>query len=270
MSYTSQPWTLNSKEPKTLKAKREEMQMKEISKKVEENLPVAVARVVKFLNENKEQTYTNSQIAAATGVKSVSGIMDKLEEIGVVKVVKIRKSLTSGISQVYQSYMGSLNKVEKERAAEGAIAQIFGVFRKIHGTYTKEELSEITGISKNKVSTALSTLLVTENIKVIGIKENALVYQNIRGNKKAVNISTEPDSNYMTLGNYIKMNNIRSDSKEIKALVAKEKGHSRLFYSGKGIVKEYEITYLQKVIGLGKKKNKKGLVEKIKIFSRAL
>ena len=69
----------------------------------------------------------------------------------------------------------------------------------------KKELSEITGISKNKVGVALSILLVTENIKVVGIEEKVLVYQNnIKGNKRAVEISTEPDSNYITLGNYVK------------------------------------------------------------------
>lgn len=270
MSYNSKPWTSEVVEPKALKVKREEIQLKEISKKVEENLPVSVARIVKFLNKNKEQTFTNGQIAKEVGLSgsAVSGVMDKLEEIGSVKVVKIRKGLTSGISQVYQSYMGSLNKVEKERTAEGAIAQIFEVFRRIHKTYTKKELSEITGISKNKVGVALSILLVTENIKVVGIEENVLVYQNIKGNKRAVEISTEPDSNYITLGNYVKMNNIKGDSKEIKGLVAKEKGHSRLFYSDKGIVKEYEISYLQKVLGLGEKKveKKKGLLERIKVW----
>ena len=271
MAYSSKPWTSEVQEPKTLKTKREEMQLKEVQSKAEENLPVSAARIVTFLNKNKEQTFTNAQIANAVGLSgsAVSGVMDKLEEIGSVKVVKIRKGLTSGISQVYQSYMGSLNKVEKERTAEGAIAQIFEVFRRIHKTYTKKELSEITEIPKSKVGVALSILLVTENIKVVGIEENVLVYQNIRGNKRAVEISTEPDSNYITLGNYVKMNNIKGDSKEIKAKVAEEKGHSRLFYSDKGIVKEYEVSYLQKVIGLGEEKKtekKKGLLERIKVW----
>ena len=270
MAYTSQPWTMQE-EPKAIKAKRKEVQLKEIAKKNVESMPVAVSRIVKFLNKNKEQTFTNAQIASAVGLSgsAVSGVMDKLEEIGSVKVVKIRKGLTSGISQVYQSYMGSLNKVEKERTAEGAIAQIFEVFRKIHKTYTKKELSEITNISKSKISTALSILLVTENIKVVGIEENVLVYQNIRGNKRAVEISTEADPNYITLGNYVKMNNIKGDSKEIKAKATEEKGHSRLFYSDKGIVKEYEVSYLQKVIGLGEEKKtekKKGLLERIKVW----
>ena len=272
MSYNSKPWTSEVVEPKALKVKREEIQLKEISKKVEENLPVSVARIVKFLNKNKEQTFTNVQIAKEVGLSgsAVSGIMDKLEEIGSVKVVKIRKGLTSGISQVYQSAIGNLNKVEKERMAEGAIAQVLTIFKKsINKTYTKKDLSEATGISKSKVGVALSILLVTENIKVIGIEEGALVYQNIKGNKRAAEVCTEADSSYVTLGSYIKMNNIKGDSKEIKAKVAEEKGHSRLFYSDKGIVKEYEISYLQKVIGLGgekKAEKKKGLLERIKVW----
>jgi predicted transcriptional regulator len=267
MSYKTIPWT-TTEEPTSVKVKKQEIQLKELKKKSEESLPISVARVVKFLNKNKEQTFTNVQIASAVGLSgsAVSGVMDKLEEIGSVKVVKIRKGLTSGISQVYQSAIGNLNKVEKERMAEGAIAQVLAIFKKsINKTYTKKELSVVTGISKNKVGVALSILLVTENIKVVGIEENVLVYQNIKGNKRAVEISTEPDSNYITLGNYVKMNNIKGDSKEIKALAAKEKGHSRLFYSDKGIVKEYEISYLQKVLGLGEKKveKKKGLLERM-------
>lgn len=271
MSYKTIPWT-TTEEPTSVRVKKQEVQLKELKKKSEESLPISVARVVKFLNKNKEQTFTNVQIAKEVGLSgsAVSGVMDKLEEIGSVKVVKIRKGLTSGISQVYQSYMGSLNKVEKERTAEGAIAQIFEVFRRIHKTYTKKELSEITGISRNKVGVALSILLVTENIKVVGIEENVLVYQNIRGNKRAVEISTEADSRYITLGNYIKINNIKGDLKELKAKVTEGKGHSRLFYSDKGIVKEYEVSYLQKVIELGEEKKtekKKGLLERIKVWS---
>ena len=271
MAYTSQPWTMQE-EPKAIKAKRKEVQLKEIAKKNVESMPVAVSRIVKFLNKNKEQTFTNVQIADAVGLSgsAVSGVMDKLEEIGSVKVVKIRKGLTSGISQVYQSSIGNVGKVEKERMAEGAIAQVLSVFKKsTNKTYTKKDLSETTGIPKSKVGAALSILLVTENIKVVGIEENVLVYQNIKGNKRAVEICTEADSNYITLGNYIKMNNIKGDSKEIKAKVAEEKGHSRLFYSDKGIVKEYEVSYLQKVIGLGEEKKtekKKGLLERIKVW----
>lgn len=273
MSYNDIPWTGTTlEEPKSIKEKRQEMQLKKLSKRVEENTPIAVAKIIKFLDKNKNQTYTNAQIAKEAGLSgsAVSGIMDKLEEIGSVKVVKIRKGLTSGISQVYQSSVGNLNKVEKERMAEGAIVHVLAVFKKsVNKTYTKKELSKITGISKDKVGVALSILLVTENIKVIGIEEGALVYQNIKGNKRAAEVCTEADSSYVTLGSYIKMNNIKGDSKEIKAKVAEEKGHSRLFYSDKGIVKEYEISYLQKVIGLGEEKKaekKKGLLERIKVW----
>lgn len=268
MGYNDIPWT-TVEEPKGIKEKRKEIQLKELSKRVEASTPIAVARIVKFLNKNKNQTYTNAQIAKEAGLSGsiVSGVMDKLEEIGSVKVVKIRKGVASGISQVYQSAIGNLNKVEKERMAEGAIACILDIFKKsLNKVYTKNELSKITGISKNKVGVALSILLVTENIKLVGIKEGAPLYQSIKGNKGAVEISTEPDPNYITLGNYVKIANIKGNSEEIKALAAKEKDHSRLFYSDKGMVKEYEISYLQKVIGLGKKETEKekGLFEMIK------
>lgn len=271
MAYNSKPWT-EMEEPKILKTKREEIQQKEIQSKVEENLPVSAARIVTFLNKNKSRCFTNKQIAAEVGISAsmTSGIMDKLEEIGCVKVAKIRKGLTSGISQVYQSYDGNSAKVEKEREAEGYIAKVLSAFNNsVNKTHSKKEIAKELGISKDKVGQALSILLVTEKIKVVGIEEGALVYQNIRGNKPAIEIATKPDSSYITLGNYIKMNGIKGDTAEIKEKIASEKGHSRLFYSDKGIVKEYEVSYLQKVIGLGEEKKtekKKGLLERIKVW----
>ena len=273
MAYTSQPWTMQE-EPKAIKAKRKEVQLKEIAKKNVESMPVAVSRIVKFLNKNKEQTFTNAQIASAVGVSesTVSGITEKLEEIGTIKNAPNRRDASNHRSTLtYQSSKGYLGKSNMERVGyEGVIAQVLSVFKKsTNKTYTKKELSEITEIPKSKVGVALSILLVTENIKVVGIEEGVLVYQNIKGNKRAVEICTEADSSYITLGSYIKMNNIKGDSKEIKAKVAEEKGHSRLFYSDKGIVKEYEVSYLQKVIGFGEEKKvekEKGLLERIKIW----
>ena len=268
--YRSRPWASKPQEPTALKKKREEIQAKELASKNEENLPVSAARIVTFLNKNKNRCFTNKQIATEVGISGsiASGIMDKLEEIGCVKVAKIRKGVASGISQVYQSSDGNSTKVEKEREAEGYIAQILSIFEKnVNKVYSSKEISNELGISKNKIGQAISILLVTNKIKVVGLEDKVLIYQNIKGNRAAVEISTEPNSFYITLGNYIKMNKIKGDSKEIKAKVAKEKGHSRLFYSDKGIVKEYEISYLQKVIGYGEeKKEKKGLLERIKIW----
>ena len=268
--YNSKPWTSEPQEPKTLKKKREEIQAKEVASKNEENLPVSAARIVTFLNKNKDKCFTNKQIAAEIGISgsTASGIMDKLEEIGCVKVAKIRKGLASGISQVYQSYDGSSTKVEKEREAEGYIAKVLAVFMKnINKVYSSKNVANELGISKNNVGQAISILLVTNKVKVVGLEDGALIYQSIKGRKAAIEISIEPDSSYITLRNYIKMNKIKSNSKEIKAKVAEEKGHSRLFYSDKGVVKEYEISYLQKVIGYGEeKKKKKGLLERIKVW----
>ena len=269
MAYSSKPWT-ETEEPKILKKKREEIQQKEIQNKIEENLPVSAARIVTFLNKNKDRCFTNKQIAAEVGISGsvASGIMDKLEEIGCVKVAKIRKGLTSGISQVYQSYDGSSTKVEKEREVEGYIAKVLSVFNNsVNKTHSKKGIAKELGISKDKVGQALSILLVTKKIKVVGIEEGAPVYQNIKGNKSAVEIATKPDNSYITLGNYIRMNGIKGDTTEIKEKIASEKGHSRLFYSDKGIIKEYEVSYLQKVINCNKtKKEKKGLLERIKVW----
>lgn len=256
MTYTSQPWTLEPQEPKALKTRREELQLKEINRRVEAAAPISVAKIVNFLNKNKNQTFTNAQIALATGLSSstVSGVMDKLEEIGSVKVVKIRKGISSGISQVYQIATGSLNKVEKERMAEGPIVTILSVFNKsVNKTYTNKELAEVTEIPISKISNALSILLVTKNIKIVGSKDNKFIYQHVCGNKQVVEVSTEPNSNYITLSSYLKMRGIKSSEKfELN-------GHSRLFHSDQGIIEEYEVAYLQKVI-----KDKKGIFDKIK------
>ena len=58
MPYTDLPWTLTAQEPKIIKVKREEMQSKKAQSNVEESLPVSVARIVKFLNKNKNQKRT--------------------------------------------------------------------------------------------------------------------------------------------------------------------------------------------------------------------
>ena len=272
MAYSSKPWTSEVQEPKTLKTKREEIQQKEIQSKVEENLPVSAARIVAFLNKNKDRRFTNKQIASEVGISSsvASGIMDKLEEIGCVKVVKVRKHTAAGISQVYQSAEGTSKETVKEREAEGYIAKVLSVFKNsVNKTYSKKEIAKELGISKDKVGQALSILLVTEKVKVVGIDEDSLSYQNIKGKKPAVEIATEPSKVYMTLSNYLKMNGIKGDIKEFKTKVSTEKGHSRLFYSDRGILKEYEISYLQKVIGLEKTiGEKKGLLERMMAWGR--
>lgn len=267
MSYNDIPWPL-LKEPKAIKEKRKEMQLKELSKRVEEGTPITVARIIAFLNKNKNQTYTNAQIAHEVGVKSVAGIMDKLEEIGVVKVVKIRKGVASGISQVYQSGVGTLEKVKKERMAESLMSKVLTLFNKnINKVYSKDEIAKELSTTKDRLSGVLSILVVTDNIKLVDAEGETFLYQSIKGNQKAIDISEEPNNAYITLENYIKMSNVRGNVKEFKNIVAEERDHARVFYSNRGPVKEYEITYLQKVIGLGEEKNKKkSIFEKIKVL----
>ena len=266
MSRTTIPWTLEDKEPKVLKEKREEMQLKEIQNKVDSNSPVSVAKIVAFLNENKNKCFTNKQISAEVGISgsTVAGIMDKLEEIGCVKIAKIRKNISSGISQVYQSNNGSSTRVEKEREVEGYITKVFKVFSEnINKTYSKKDVASELGISADKVGQAFSVLLVTHNIKVVGEDNGSLLYQHIKGSSPLIEVSDKPSSSYITLNKYVKMNNIKDGLKNFKA----DNKHSRLFYSNKGIVTEYEISYLQKVLGNSKTHaKKKSLLEKIKIW----
>ena len=58
MTYSSKPWTVEVQDPKTLRAKKRAIQIKEIQSRMEENVPVSVMRVVKFLDNNKNQTYS--------------------------------------------------------------------------------------------------------------------------------------------------------------------------------------------------------------------
>ena len=269
MTRQELPWTI-TEEPKLIKRKRTEMQLKEVQSKTEESLPVSTARIVKFLNENKNNSYTNRQIATEVGLSgsTVSGVMDKLEEIGCVKVVKLRKSATSGISQVYQSIEGGSTTVEKEREVEGYISKVLSIFnRNLNKTYSKNEIAANLGISKDKVGQALSILLITEKVKIVELDEGDLIYQSMKGKGAGIPVTKESNKNYMTLGNYIKTSGIKGDFKELKEKIASERGRSRLFYSDKGIVKEYEVSYLQKILGFGKiKETKKGLLERIKVW----
>lgn len=267
MTYTSKPWTLNSKEPKSLKEKREKIRLNRMCKSTKENLPVSIARVTKFLDENKDKTFTNAQIATETGLSSssVSQIMDKLEEINSVNIVKIRKGLNSGLSQVYQSAIGSTRKIEKERARKGVVAQVLKIFEdNINSTYTKADISKILKIAKSKMGSSLSILLITKKIKVVGSENNNFMYQNIKGDKPPRMVSVEPDVSYASLNNYLKINNYACSKKD-KEKISKDIKHSRLFYSSRGIIEEYEVSYLQKVISPKKKRNNK-LLEKIKIW----
>ena len=257
MTISEQPWVLEEKAQKT-KNTREKMQMKELLAKNVKNVPVSTARIIKFLDQNKDRTFTNAEVAkeVTLSISATSGILDKLEEIGVVKVTKIRKSISSGISQVYQSSLGNLGKVEKERVAEGVISKALKVFNKnVNKTYKNKDIAELIETSKNKVSTALSILLITGKIKVVGSSNRTFIYQNIEGNKEALKVTTEPSSNYMTLNDYLTLNNIKGNIQEFKSRI--NNGHLRLFYSNKGPIEEYEISYLQKVIKSSDKKEGK-------------
>lgn len=262
MTYSSKPWTVEVQDPKTLRAKKRAIQIKEIQSRMEENVPVSVMRVVKFLDKNKNQTYTNRQIAKGVGISGslTSSIMDKLEEIGYAKIVKIRKNL-SGISQVYQSSLGASTQITKEREVEGDVVKVLSMFKShVNKTYTKKELMSKLDLSGSKVGQALQVLLATGEIKAIGIKDNSFVYQSSEGNKVALDISSEPNEKYITLGHFLKIKGITDIPEGFKEKLSKGEKHSRLFYSNKGVVREYKISYLQK--SFEQIFSKKGLIEK--------
>lgn len=273
MAYTSKPWTLEAQEPKLLKMKKEEIRMRELKDKVKENIPVSAVRIVKFLNKNKDKKFTNKQIAMETGLSesTVSGITEKLEEIGILKNPKSYRSILNHRPTItYQSAKGYRGESTIEREYEGCIAKVLTMFEKnVNKVYSTLQITEELKEVKNKVAQAISILLATDKIKLIDKKE-APIYQHIKGNKVGIPIAKEADKNYITLKSYLKMNGIKDCPKEIKEKIAKEKGHSRIFGSNNGLVKEYEISYLQKVVGVNagnkEKKEKKGLLERIRVW----
>lgn len=267
--YSNQPWTLSSEILKPKKKTKKKADSKETS------LPVSVSRVVKFLNENKNKSFTNGEIAVGTGLSSssVSGITDRLENIGAIRQGRNRKALDKTTVQTYQSALSGTGYSKERVGGQEVIVQVQEAFDKNKNqVYTRKEIQNLIKSTSEKVSKVIPILLITEKIKLVGFdkKKKVLQYQSIRGNKKAVKVYIESDENYINLKTYIEINNIKNDSKKIKALVAKEKGHSRLFYSNKGIVKEYEVSYLQKILGLGEKKVKggKGLLERLTAWVR--
>ena len=283
--YKSMPWTLSEKPVKNSKAKSNATNLffKEIKKeeeiaetksslkiKKDENLPISVSRIVKFLNKNKDKSFTNSQIAKETGISVglISGITDKLEGIGIIQP-GLRKAVGKNTVQTYQSALANSGKIPKERVGGKEVIEIVQeIFNKNRNkVHTKNEIANELEETKDKVGQAISILLITENIKVIGIKDGVLSYQHIRGNKRAVEISTEVDENYMTLKNFLEEYKIKGDKTEIEKIkeqVKKSRGHSRLFYSTKGIIKEYEVDYLKRVVS----GEEYGILEKLKKFGR--
>jgi Mn-dependent DtxR family transcriptional regulator len=275
MAYTSVPWTA-IEEPEVIKTKRDEIQVKEVSKKVEENLPISVARVIKFLNENKNRYFTNGQIAKELKLSegTVANITNKLDEIGVIAmpyVLQKKNILSNRVSnsQVYQSLQGNVEtrKLREEKGVATLVAEIFE--KNINKTYSSLSIAKELGVKRSSVSQAISFLYAINKIKLVDREEKGgLIYQNIKGDKREIVTFLEPDERYVTLESYLKTINVKLTDKIRLSVKEHETGHIRLFRSSKSLIKEYEIKYLQKVIGLGEKKaeKKKGLLERIKVW----
>ena len=152
--YKSMPWTLSEKPVKNSKTKNNATNLffKEIKKgeeeiaensnslkiKKDENLPISVSRIVKFLNKNKDKSFTNAQIAKETGISVglISGITDKLEGIGIIQP-GLRKAVGKNTVQTYQSALANSGKIPKER---------------IGGKEVIELVQEIFNKNRNKMS----------------------------------------------------------------------------------------------------------------------
>ena len=265
---TEKFWTLNQE----ALGKTKESSKKKVKKTEKENIPVSVSRVVKFLNENKGRSFTNWEIAQETGLSSssVSGITDRLENIGAICQGRNRKALDKTTIQTYQSALTGTGYSKERVGGQEVIVQVREAFDKNKNkVYTRKEIQDLIKSTSEKVGKAIQILLVVRMIKLVGFdkKKKVLQYQSIKGNKRAVDVSEELDENYSTLTAFLTKNKItgsREKLAKIKEQVEKGSGHARLFYLNTGITKMYEIEYLKRVIS----GEECGIIEKLRKLGR--
>ena len=257
MGYTATPWTLNEKELEVRKTP--------YIKNREADLAVSTARVRRFLEDNKEKVFSNNEIAENLGISlgTVSNITNRLESIADIKIVKVRQ-LRSALSQVFQHVDGPLPAVTKERGKRDPIVNVLDRFRQNpNAIFTKDDLSNLLGISDGKLRLSLQILLINSTIKLVGSEFGKAQYQYKTGDKKGIEIYTTPDENYSTVSKYVKENNLKIDSKSITKELSSSK--ERLFYSVNGLSLEYHKDDISKaVLKLGnKKEGRKGFLSSL-------
>ena len=255
--YKTEPWTLSEKETKKVSSP--------YIKNREADLAVSTARVRKFLEDNKNKSFSNNEIAESLGISlgTVSNITNRLESIADIKIVKVRQ-LKSALSQVFQHIDGPLPSVTKERGKRDAIVNVLDRFRQNpNEVFTKDDLVKVVNNTESKIRLSLQILLLNGTIKLVGSEFGKAQYQYKTGNKKGVTIWTNPDESYCTISKYLKDNNIKIDS----SAVSKELDSSkvRLFYSSNGLSQEYHKDDISKVVlKLGNKKEcRKGFLSSL-------
>ena len=255
--YKTEPWTLNEKDLEVKKTP--------YIRNREADLAISTARVRRFLEDNKDKVFSNNEIAENLGISlgTVSSITNRLESIADIKIVKVRQ-LRSALSQVFQHTEGPLPAVTKERGRRDAILNVLDRFRhNPDAVFTKDDLIKVVNNTEGKIRLSLQILLLNGTIKLVGSESGKAQYQYKTGNRKGIEIYVNRDENYSTVKNYIKEKGVKSSI--FKNL---DNSKSRLYYSSVGLVKEFPISYLDKVVE--KDQHKQGNVSILeKIFKQS-
>lgn len=238
--YRQKPWTLEDKKQRVRKSP--------YIKNRQADLAISTAKVLRLFRENKEKTYSNNEIASILGISlgTVSGITNRLEAIKNIKIVKVRQ-LKSALSQVFQHSAGSSFAVTKERGKEDTIVSVFSLFvSNKNKVFTKDEIMHNLTNSEGQIRLALQILLLNGEIKLVGETDKRCAqYQHKDGNKKGFQIFDTEDENYITLPEYLELNNLK-EHKNFFEQNAKTRKYRR-FYTSKGILKQYLKEDLDKI-----------------------
>lgn len=249
--YKTEPWTLNEKETKKVSSP--------YIKNREADLAVSTARVRKFLEDNKNKSFSNNEIAESLGISlgTVSNITNRLESIADIKIVKVRQ-LKSALSQVFQHIDGPLPSVTKERGKRDAIVNVLDRFRQNpNEIFTKDDLVKVVNNTESKIRLSLQILLLNGTIKLVGSEFGKAQYQYKTGDKKGLEIYINKEEGYFTLSEYIKENNLKKDLFEN---IDNSKG--RLYYSSTGLLRIYTQSYLD-TVSKSRSKDNRSILEKI-------
>lgn len=235
--HEQMPWTLQEKELRVRKSP--------YIRNKEANLEISTQAVKRLFKENSEKTFTNNEIAETLGISlgTVSDITNRLEAIQDIKIVKVRQ-LRSALSQVFQHSSGSMRAVIKERGKADAVICVYETFQASpNRIFTKNDLLSILDNTEGKIRRSLQILLLDELIKLVGCDDRGCAqYQYCKGNAKGIKIYKERTSGYMTISEFTQKYHVGT-----KSLKDRDVSKSKLFYSSKGLLREYPEDYLKKL-----------------------
>lgn len=269
--FKNQPWSLSKK--KENENTKSSVVTNPLTKKSKfqciDDFVVSTEKIRKLFEENKENCYTNYEIAKKLHMSSstVSNVTSRLEALGNIRIVgNVRVDKACNGSQIFQHKDGSMpgfqrttissKTSEKIKDTAQLVKELFE--NDVNATYTKNDIITIlTGCSKRQIEETIRILVLDETLKVLITSNKNAVYQHMSGNKKGLKVYANSDSNYTTWRKFINESNFNGD---IKQFISNLPSNCRLFYSPQGIIVEYLKSDLYKILN---KVNKKGFVERL-------